>query len=159
LKDGDVVGAGEHVTELALEETSLTLLPVGTLLVAMYGQGKTRGRTGILSVEATTNQACFAIFPNEKFDPHFLQMWFMHNYQRIRDESEFRGGNQPNLNGEVLKSQEIAMPDAGRQRDVALAFHSRITQVNDLLETANDAAIETEQLPATLLRQAFLGAL
>ena len=76
LKDG-LIGAAtpieETVTDLALRECSLPLLPVGTLLVAMYGQGQTRGRTGLLAREATTNQACFAILPEpRKFSSQFM---------------------------------------------------------------------------------------
>ena len=54
----------ESVSDIALTECSLPVLPIGTVLVAMYGQGKTRGQSAVLEVEATTNQACFAIFPN-----------------------------------------------------------------------------------------------
>ena len=45
------------VTEAALQETNLRLYPKGTLLVAMYGEGKTRGKASELAIDATTNQA------------------------------------------------------------------------------------------------------
>jgi type I restriction enzyme S subunit len=53
----------EQVTELALRETALRLYPKDTLLLAMYGQGITRGKVGILGIGATINQACAAIKP------------------------------------------------------------------------------------------------
>jgi type I restriction enzyme S subunit len=85
LKDGFVDEIQECVTEEALRDCSLPLLPEGTLLIAMYGQGKTRGRTGLLARAATTNQACFAILPNrDRFDPIFLQLWFRSKYASLR---------------------------------------------------------------------------
>ena len=95
LKDGVISETEEHISELALKETSVKLLPKGTLLIAMYGQGQTRGRTGILALSATTNQACFAVQPNyELFDTYYLQFWFRHSYNRLREETEGRGGTK-----------------------------------------------------------------
>ena len=45
------------VTDKALKETRLKLYPPGTLLVALYGEGKTRGKCTELRIEATINQA------------------------------------------------------------------------------------------------------
>ncbi len=58
-----IESVSEHVSKLALREVSLQLLPFGTVLVAMYGQGKTRGQSAVLKIEATCNQACFASGP------------------------------------------------------------------------------------------------
>ncbi|AFZ18918.1 restriction endonuclease subunit S [Allocoleopsis franciscana] len=70
-----IKSAEEKITQKALNETSVTVYPVGTVLVAMYGQGLTRGKVGILGIEATTNQACAAIIPkNENLIPSYL--WF-----------------------------------------------------------------------------------
>ena len=55
----------EGISKQALADCSLRLLPKDTVLIAMYGQGKTRGQSAILKIKATTNQACFAILPNE----------------------------------------------------------------------------------------------
>ena len=68
VKTGEVAfqpisGAEESISRQALTECSLTLLPPGTVLIAMYGQGKTRGQSAVLRVEATINQACFAYCP------------------------------------------------------------------------------------------------
>ena len=114
LTDGTVSKTAEGVTKKALAETSLRPLPRGTLLVAMYGQGQTRGRTGLLGVEATVNQACFAILPKPTVvEPRFLQYWFRANYLQLRRESEGRGGSLPNLNGVTLRRQMIPVQTLG----------------------------------------------
>ncbi|MGB9456922.1 MAG: restriction endonuclease subunit S [Bryobacteraceae bacterium] len=116
LRDGPIDAAEEYVTQEALKKCSIRLLPRGTLLVAMYGQGQTRGRTGLLRIPATTNQACFAILPNPSvFISEFLQLWFRANYHRLRRETEGRGGNQPNLNGVFLRGQKVALPPLEEQ--------------------------------------------
>ncbi len=114
----------------------MKLLPIDTLLVAMYGQGQTRGRTGLLAVKATTNQACFAILPNyDKFEPRFLQFWFRANYHRLRQSSEGRGGNQPNLNGDILRSEEIPLPSLEVQRQIVNQLNGQLAASEKLVKS------------------------
>lgn len=61
LNDGFIKEVPEHITELALEKTSVRLNPVGSVLMAMYGA--TIGKLGILEIPVTTNQACCACIP------------------------------------------------------------------------------------------------
>lgn len=64
--DGSTIyEATQSISELGLKESSAKLFPVGTILVAMYGQGQTRGRAGVLGIEAATNQACAALKPKD----------------------------------------------------------------------------------------------
>ncbi|KAB2935025.1 MAG: restriction endonuclease subunit S [Candidatus Contendobacter sp.] len=160
LKDGEITQAEEYINDLAIKETSLKILPKGTLLIAMYGQGKTRGRTGLLNIEATINQACFAILAkSDVFDSRFLQMWFIRNYKRLRDESEFRGGNQPNLNGEILRNQQVCLPSIQKQKSLVIAYNDRITFLKQLSSAVENEAKLVNDLPSALFRQAFSGAI
>jgi hypothetical protein len=97
----------EAVSEVALRECSLPVGKPGTVLIVMYGEGKTRGQSAILKVEATFNQACFAIFPNEAFDPDYLQLWLMYKYRELRRLADGRGGSQANLNGSILEDLQV----------------------------------------------------
>ena len=82
LRNNNIYDTKEKITESALEQTTLKLNPIDTLLIAMYGQGKTRGKTGLVKIQATTNQASCAIHPNyELFIPEYLQVCFISNYQ------------------------------------------------------------------------------
>ena len=54
-------------------------------MVAMYGQGKTRGQSGILKIEAATNQACAAILPDERYNTEFLQKYLHIQYEQLRE--------------------------------------------------------------------------
>ena len=64
----------EKITPAGLKNSSAKLFPPGTLLMAMYGQGKTRGQVAKLAIEAATNQACAAILLEDGQDPSAC-MW------------------------------------------------------------------------------------
>ena len=105
----------QHVTEIALSQTSLTVYPVGTLIVAMYGQGKTRGQVSELMIEATTNQACAAIVLVEPSAEHrqYVKLVFEKSYKEMRELSA--GGAQPNLNVGKIKLTLIPLPPIAEQ--------------------------------------------
>jgi len=160
VKTGEVAFAPiseteEAVSKLALAECSLTLLPANTVLVAMYGQGKTRGQSAILKMSATTNQACFAILPNETWEPEFLYYWLVANYQNLRDLSEDRGGNQANLNGALLKALEIPAPNHTLQAALVSRIKTALKEVDTLAASSKAMLDELDLLPQRLLAQAF----
>ena len=72
LRDGPIESTEEKITQLALDDTHLSILPVGTVLIAMYGGYNQIGRTGVLEIEATHNQAMTALLPSPKVHPYFL---------------------------------------------------------------------------------------
>lgn len=100
--------AETYVTDYALENTSLTVYPSNTLIVAMYGQGKTRGQISELLIDATINQACAAL-GNIIVDRSFISYvyyFFLFNYEVLRKKAD--GTSQPNLN--LTKIQKTLMP-------------------------------------------------
>ncbi len=113
IKTGEVdklliTSAEEYISDSALTETNCKIFPIGTLLVAMYGQGKTRGKVGMLGIPAATNQACAAILPSSEINQHFLHMQLLLMYEHLR--SLGRGGNQENLNLGMIKALEVLTP-------------------------------------------------
>jgi len=119
-----ITKTGQAVSELALRETGLTVYPQGTLIVAMYGQGKTRGQVSELTIEATTNQACAAIVPVIQDVEHrrYLKLFFEKIYDEIRELSA--GGAQPNLNVGKIKATQVPLPPLAEQhRIIACVEH------------------------------------
>lgn len=98
----------EHISDKAISESNCKLFPPKTILVAMYGQGKTRGKVGMLGIAAATNQACAAILPSDKINSDFLlaQLRLMYDYLRAMG----RGGNQENLNLGMIKNLKVLVP-------------------------------------------------
>lgn len=92
----------EWITEEGLKRSSAKLVPKGTILIAMIGQGKTRGQVAILDVEATTNQNAAAIQLKEDYNRDFVFQQLLFRYKEIRNISNSSG--QQNLNLEIIKS-------------------------------------------------------
>lgn len=150
-----ITSTEEAISKTALTECSLSLLPPKTILIAMYGQGKTRGQSAILEIPATTNQACFAVLPNDTWEPDFLYLWLKASYQDLRDLSEDRGGNQANLNGALLKALDVPAPSKAEQQQIVERIQAAMTEI-DAIENASKAVLEDiDRLPNRILAQAF----
>jgi|LSQX01.1.fsa_nt_gb type I restriction enzyme S subunit len=145
----------EAISQKALAECSLTLLPPKTVLIAMYGQGKTRGQSAILEIPATTNQACFAILPNDAWEPKFLFHWLEFSYQDLRTLSEGRGGNQANLNGGLLKALQIPMPDKATQKAIIARIENALTEIETVKNGSKAMLNDINLMPQKILAQAF----
>lgn len=99
----------EHITQAGLTESAAKLLPAGTLLMAMYGQGVTRGKVGILGIPASCNQACAAITPRDNaVVAQYLYHYLTWRYEVIR--SLAHGGQQQNLNLDIVRKIVVAVP-------------------------------------------------
>jgi type I restriction enzyme S subunit len=107
----------EKITKDGLEQSSAKLFPAGTLIMAMYGQGITRGKVAMLGIEASTNQACVAFFPSQEVDSRFLYFFFENSYDGIR--SFAHGANQKNLSSEIIKTFPVSYPkDKEEQKEI-----------------------------------------
>ena len=90
--------------------------------MAMYGQGITRGRVGLLGIEATTNQACASITPTDKkrISSVFLYYFFEYHYEDLRKLGH--GANQRNMNAALIRSFSLTFPKPDEQAAVVTAF-------------------------------------
>ena len=145
----EITETEEKITKFALENTSLKLFPVNTILIAMYGQGQTRGRSAILKVESTSNQACGAIFPNKIDNPVFIWHQLMLRYSELRELG--RGGNQPNLNGQLIKNFELILPPLSLQNE----FADFVAQVDKSQLAIQKSLEELETLKKSLMQEYF----
>ena len=143
----------ERITEAALKESNCKMYPVGTILIAMYGQGKTRGNVGVLKIEATTNQACAAILPSDNFNTIFLFLQLKQLYTSIR--SMAKGSNQENLNLSIVGNIEVLIPPLALQTQFA-----QIVEKTEALKTQYQQSLqELENLYGSLSQKAFRGEL
>lgn len=114
--------ADQFISEEGLNNSSAKLFKPGTLLVAMYGQGKTRGKIAMLDIKATTNQACAAIsITDNTILNHYVFYNLVSRYEQIRGLSNT--GNQENLNSSLIKGLLIPLPPTlTEQRAIATAL-------------------------------------
>ena len=111
--------ANEYITSLGLTNSSTKIFPKGTILMAMYGQGKTRGKVAVLNFDAAINQACAAIKLKKGMNNNFVFQNLANRYDEIRSISN--QGGQQNLSGALIKKIPISYPDikSGEQQKIA----------------------------------------
>ena len=111
----------EKITEKGLQYSSAKIYPKDTILMAMYGQGKTRGKVAILGIDASINQACASIQTNQSIlNSLFLFQNLSKRYSEIRGLSN--QGGQENLSGAIIKEIKVSYPSLLEQEKIALFF-------------------------------------
>lgn len=150
--------ADEFISDVASKECNLTPFPKGTLLLAMYGEGKTRGQVTELLIEATCNQACAAILVNKEIaHTSFVKIRLLENYEVIRKAAS--GGNQPNLNLNKVREIDISLPTLDEQFEIVNIVKSLFVYAYKIEETVQSAQKRVNLLTQSILAKAFSGEL
>jgi type I restriction enzyme S subunit len=147
----------ELITERALLETNCRVYPAGTLLVAMYGEGKTRGQITELAVPAACNQACAALQLANADLREWIKRWFGSFYLQLRAQAA--GGVQPNLNLEIIKSLSVPIPPPAEAAEILRRVSDALAAVADVLAIFDAEAADAARLKQSILKAAFEGRL
>ena len=131
----------------------MKIFSVNSLLIAMYGQGKTRGKSARLGIEATTNQACGVILPSSAYSTGYLETFLHTNYETIRNLG--RGGNQPNLNLSLVRGLKVIFPPLDLQNQ----FAKQVEEINKQKSREQELYEQHDDLFNSLLQRAFKGEL
>ncbi|MFV2088908.1 restriction endonuclease subunit S, partial [Micromonospora sp. LOL_021] len=152
-----VDSSDEFITQKALSETSVKLWSPGTLLVAMYGEGKTRGRCSELRISATTNQACaaIAIRPEYEWRRPWVKLVLRARYDENRKLAA--GGVQPNLNLGMIRAMQIPLPPRDQQDRFLQEFERQDSVGAALEQKLRVVAARARVLRTALLAEAFAG--
>ena len=143
--------AGEYITEAGLSNSAAKLLPPGTLLMALYGQGKTRGKVGVLMFEAATNQACASITLVAEVSTEFVRYFLTNRYDAIRSVSN--GGSQDNLSGQIVKNLPVVLPPLLEQKAIAAA----LSDLDALLGALDRLIAKKRDLKQAAMQQLLTG--
>lgn len=139
VNDSYIVTPSAHITEEALANSSARWAPKGALVMALAGQGKTKGMVAQLGIRSTCNQSMAAIVPDAEIEPRFLLWWLTANYQNIRNMA---GGDlRDGLNLELLGNIGCPLPTVTEQAAIA-AFLDRETSKIDALVEAQARLID-----------------
>jgi type I restriction enzyme S subunit len=132
------------ITQIARSECRLQMYPPGTLIVALYGQGKTRGQISELGISATINQACAAVGFVDGFEAlrPFVKLSLLKQYDEMRRTAA--GGAQPNLNVLKIRQRPIPLPPISEQSRI-VAKVDQLMALCDELESNLQAHDKTAE--------------
>ena len=137
VNDRRIAAADQFITATALAECSLSLIPPGATLVAMVGEGQTRGKAAFLELEACINQNFGAVIPDSSVDPVFLFFLLESHYEGLRHWSQ--GTNQHALNCRLIASYRVRIPSLERQRTIATVLTEADSAANSAATRVADA--------------------
>ena len=132
VQNCEIWKAEEYITQQAVQETNAKVFPIGTLLIAMYGEGKTRGQVGRLQIEAATNQASAALVNPKLPDETNRYVFYFALSQYLRLRAEAVGGNQPNLSLRIIKQWELSFPPFDEQKEIVRRIESLLALADRL---------------------------
>jgi type I restriction enzyme M protein len=116
IANNTICSAETHISDQAVRDYNLAEFPVGTVLMAMYGQGKTRGQVAYLNVSACTTQNAAAITPHECLESRFLFYVLLSQYKNLRKHGI--DGHISHLNLTYLKEFKIPLPPLSIQQQI-----------------------------------------
>jgi type I restriction enzyme S subunit len=146
LKTGEVcnrvlIEAEEYISNEGCQNSSAQKLPINTVLIAMYGEGKTKGQAGYLRFESTTNQACCAMICENEYYSTYLYYFLRINQSEIANLAN--GGAQPNLSKELIENISIIKP---KRNDIEKHHFIQFINHSENLERENQKLNELKDL-------------
>lgn len=140
-----VESTAERITQEGLRNSNARLFPVGTVMVAMNGQGATRGRAAVLGIESTCNQSLAAVSGRHS-DSRFLFHVLDSSYEELRG---LTGGGRNGLNLGLIKGFRLALPPLAEQRAIAAVLDA----MDQAIERTEEVIAATERLRDALLHE------
>lgn len=144
VKDSIIFDTEEKITETALKNSSARLYPKESIIIAMYGH--TRGKTALLGIPATTNQACAVLhdLKTSSILPEYLWLYMQSQFERIRTLAV--GSAQPNLNAQMIKSYPLILPPISSKNPCDITQENIVKKVNKINEEIRECTAKIEKL-------------
>lgn len=156
LQNDIITNAEEYITEEGLNNSSAQVFNINTILVAMYGQGKTRGMTALLKTPASTNQACAGLtITNSNVQIEYLWQCLIGAYDAIR--SEAAGSGQPNLSATLIGNFHIALPPIEEQGLIVEYIKDRTVEIKSTIHKAEKLLEKLTEYKKSLIYEAVTG--
>ena len=148
----------ETITVEGLRNTSTDIHPLGTVLLGMIGEGKTRGQVSILDIPACNSQNSAAIRVSEAgTSAEYVFYYLWGQYRETRQIGS--GNNQPALNKTRVQEIPLPLPPLDEQRRIVGEVERRLSVVQQAEATAQTSLARAERLRQSILKQAFSGSL
>lgn len=148
----------EEITAEGLQNTSTSIHPVGTVILAMIGEGKTRGQAAILDIEAAHNQNTAAIRVSEtECLPEFIYNFLLFRYEETRKLGS--GNNQKALNKQRVADMSVPLCSLPEQQEIVRLLEEQFTAIEQNEREIEASLQRAEALRQSILKRAFSGQL
>lgn len=155
LEDGYIFDSEEKITEDAVAHSSAKLFPIDSVLIAMYGA--TIGKTAILGIPATTNQACACARCRDVLNNKYL--FYYLRSQKDTFIAKGKGGAQPNISQDIIRNHMIPLPPLAEQKRIVEQIESLFSKLDEAKEKAQEVIDGYEARNAAVYNDAFSGRL
>lgn len=144
----------EMITDIGLKNASTNLQPIGTVLLAMIGEGKTRGQSAILNIPAAHNQNTAAILVSKTLcQPKYIYYFLQLNYENTRRVGS--GNNQKALNKERVRAIRVPFAPIAEQSIIVKEIEKRLSICENIEQTVNTALAQADAMRQSILKQTF----
>ena len=134
-----VYATEKKITKLGFDSCSTKMVPANTVVVALAGQGKTRGTVALTKIPLCTNQSLCSIVLKGALDSSFLFHYLRGQYDKLRRISS-GDGTRGGLNLKMINSFEVPVPPLPIQREIV-----RILDSFTSLEAELEAELEARR--------------
>ncbi|WP_233990509.1 restriction endonuclease subunit S [Pectobacterium brasiliense] len=161
VKTGDlgpkvITQTSEYITDIAVKKSSTKIFPKNSVAMAMYGA--TIGKTSILGINATTNQACAVGIPTEGATTSNFLYYFLNN-EKNTFISKGKGGAQPNISQSLIKDHCIFLPPFEEQKLIVKKLDTLLTQVDSIKSRIEKIPLILKKIRQSVLAAAVSGKL
>ena len=129
FNNNEINSTSKFLTDKALDNYSLKLYNSGGVVIAMYGASI--GKVGLLNIATTVNQACCVLSDSD----HLLQKFSFYVFINEKDNlvKKSKGGTQPNISQEIIKSHYIPVPPLSEQRSIVSYLDAKCSKIDKLI--------------------------
>lgn len=152
VNQGDITEVSEYITDEALANSSAKWIPEKAILIALAGQGKTKGMVAQTQFEATCNQSLGIIVPNYPELNRFLLYWLRKNYQNIRNLGG--GDKRDGINLEMIGSIPVPLPTKEEQKATAKYLDKKTAEIDQLIAEKKKLVALYQEEKTAIINQA-----
>lgn len=154
LNDNEITETSKKITHTALDDyTTLRFYPIGSIVIAMYGA--TIGKTGLLKIETTTNQACCVLAQPIYLISKFVFYWL--NSIKMHIISLSYGGGQPNINQEMIRFLKIQLPPKKEQTTIVAHIEKESARIDAKISKTQKLIELLKEYRTALISEAVTG--
>ena len=151
-----VYDSSEYLSKTEFGSASCPWLPKHTVVVAMYDGAGTIGKTGILGVDATINQALCSL--EAKRLEHYKYLFY--TVKALRPYwMKFAASSRkdPNISQDIIRNMKIAVPSFIEQKDIVDYLDRKCSSLNNSISKAQHQVDLLQEYKQSLITEVVTG--